>query len=62
VRLQLRALGSEQPVDWLLDDRWIARTEGARTLRRDFDEVGEHTLTALAADGAWTQVRFRILR
>lgn len=62
VRLQLRALGTEQPVDWLLDDRWIARTEGARLLQRYFDEAGEHTLTALAADGAWTQVRFRILR
>jgi penicillin-binding protein 1C len=49
-------------VDWLLDDRWIARTEGARLLQRDFDEPGEHTLTALATDGAWTQVRFRILR
>ncbi|MCY1447345.1 Penicillin-binding protein 1C [compost metagenome] len=62
VRLQLRALGSEQSVDWLLDDRWIARSEGARSFQRDFDEAGEHTLTALAADGAWTQVRFRILR
>lgn len=62
VRLQLRALGNETTVDWLLDDRWIARTEGARLFQRDFDEVGEHTLTALAADGAWTQVRFRILR
>lgn len=62
VRLQLRALGSEQPVDWLLDDRWIARTEGARTFQREFDQAGEHTLTALAADGAWTQVRFRVLR
>ena len=62
VRLQLRALGTEQSVDWLLDDRWIARTEGARVLQQDFDQAGEHTLTALAADGAWTQVRFRILR
>ena len=61
VRLQLRALGNETTVDWLLDDRWIARTEGARLFQRDFDEVGKHTLTALAADGAWTQVRFRIL-
>ena len=61
VRLHLRALGNETTVDWLLDDRWIARTEGARLFQRDFDEVGEHTLTALAADGAWTQVRFRIL-
>jgi penicillin-binding protein 1C len=62
VRLQLRALGTDGSIDWLLDDRWIARTEGARLFQRDFDEVGDHTLTALATDGAWTQVRFRILR
>ncbi|MNV51944.1 penicillin-binding protein 1C [compost metagenome] len=62
VRLQLRALGNDNSIDWLLDGRWIARTEGARLFQRDFDETGEHTLTALASDGAWTQVRFRILR
>lgn len=62
VRLQLRALGTDGSIDWLLDDRWIARTEGARLFQRDFDDVGDHTLTALATDGAWTQVRFRILR
>ncbi|MCW4454942.1 penicillin-binding protein 1C [Flavobacterium sp. MXW15] len=62
VRLQVRALGSDEPVDWLLDGRWIARTQGARPFLRDYDEPGEHTLTALAGDGAWTQVRFRVLR
>lgn len=62
VRLQIRALGSEEPVEWLLDGRWIARTQGARPFLRDFDEPGEHTLTALATNGAWTQVRYRLLR
>ncbi len=61
-RLQLRALGSESSIEWLLDGRWIAQTEGARTFMRDFDEAGEHTLTALADDGAWTRVRFRVVR
>ncbi|MBN6149333.1 penicillin-binding protein 1C [Xanthomonas sp. AmX2] len=61
VRLQVRALGTTAAVDWLLDGRWIAQTQGARTFQRDFDEAGEHTLTALAADGAWTQSRFRVL-
>ncbi|MCW0450205.1 hypothetical protein NB706_003039 [Xanthomonas sacchari] len=62
VRLQVRALGTSTPVDWLLDGRWIARTEGARTFQRDFADAGDHTLTALASNGAWTQVRFRVLR
>lgn len=61
-RLQLRALGSEASIQWLLDGRWIAQTQGARTFVRDFDEPSEHTLTALAADGAWTRVRFRVVR
>jgi len=62
VRLQLRALGSEQAVDWLLDGRWIARTQGAQLMQREFAEPGAHTLTALATDGAWTQVRFTVIR
>ncbi|WP_434030942.1 penicillin-binding protein 1C [[Pseudomonas] boreopolis] len=62
VRLQVRALGSEARIDWLLDGRWIARTEGARVFQRDFGEAGEHVLTALGEDGAWGSVRFRVLR
>lgn len=60
-RLQLRAVGSESRIEWLLNGRWIARTEGARLFTRDFDEPGEHTLTALAEDGAWARVRFRVV-
>ncbi|MEE7559883.1 hypothetical protein HH299_09355, partial [Xanthomonas sp. Kuri4-2] len=62
VRLQLRALGSDVRVDWLLDGRWIARSDGRQSFVHDFDEPGEHRLTALAADGAWTQLRFELLR
>lgn len=62
VRLQLRALGSDVTVDWLLDGRWIARTQGRRAFQRDFAEVGGHTLTALAEDGAWASVGFHVLR
>lgn len=61
VRLQIRALGSEETIEWLLDGRWIAQTQGARPFLRDYDEPGEHTLTALADNGAWTQVRFQLL-
>ena len=62
VRLQLRALGSEHDVDWLLDGRWIARTRGNQSFHPSLDQPGMHTLTALAGDGAWTQVRFRLVR
>jgi len=62
VRLQLRALGSVHAIDWLLDGRWIARTQGSQLLQQEFDDVGDHTLTALASDGGWAQVRFSVLR
>jgi penicillin-binding protein 1C len=62
VRLQLRALGSEAAIDWLLDGRWIARSQGSRAFQHDFGDPGDHTLTALGDDGAWGSVRFRVLR
>lgn len=60
-RLQIRALGTDARVQWLLDGRWIAETRGAQSFQRDFDEPGEHTLTALAESGAWTRLGFRVL-
>ncbi|MEL1266196.1 penicillin-binding protein 1C [Pseudoxanthomonas putridarboris] len=62
VRLQLRALGTESRVQWLLDGRWVAETRGAQSYQYDFDQSGEHQLTALADSGAWTRVRFKVLR
>lgn len=61
-RLAVRALGTQARVQWLLDGRWIAETNGAQAFTRDYEEVGEHTLTALADSGAWKQVRFVVLR
>ncbi|MBD8634947.1 penicillin-binding protein 1C [Stenotrophomonas sp. CFBP 13725] len=62
VRLQLRALGSEHEIDWLMDGRWLARTRGAQPFNPVLEQTGAHTLTALANDGAWTQVRFTVAR
>lgn len=62
LRLQLRALGSEADVDWLLDGRWIARTRGDAGFQHAFGQAGEHVLTALAADGRWASLGFRVLR
>ncbi|MDH5823217.1 penicillin-binding protein 1C [Luteimonas sp. RD2P54] len=61
-RLSLRALGAPGRVQWLLDGRWIGETRGTRPLLREFGEPGAHTLTALADSGAWTRVRFRVVR
>jgi len=62
LELQLRALGTEAPVQWLLDGRWIGRSGGGRPFAYDFARAGTgtHVLSALADNGAWAQVRFRI--
>ena len=62
LRLPVRALGTRQPVHWLLDGRPIARTLGSGGFEYDYARAGrgEHTLTALADSGAWAQLRFRV--
>lgn len=62
LRLQVRALGTDARVQWLLDGRWVGETRGAQVFAHDYDTAGEHTLTALANSGAWKRIRFRILR
>ncbi|KAF1688033.1 penicillin-binding protein 1C [Pseudoxanthomonas broegbernensis] len=62
LRLRVRALGTSVRVQWLLDGRWIAQTEGARGFEYDYAAAGRgtHVLTALAESGAWAQVRFGV--
>ena len=62
LQLQVRALGTTSPVQWLLDGRWIARTEGGRPFAHDYATAGAgtHLLSALADNGAWAQVQFRV--
>jgi penicillin-binding protein 1C len=62
LRLSLRAIGSEARVRWLLDGRLIGDSPGGGAFLHDFGDPGEHTLTALADSGAWSQVSFRVLR
>ncbi|HEY0662842.1 MAG TPA: penicillin-binding protein 1C [Lysobacter sp.] len=62
LRMSLRALGSEARIRWLLDGRLIGESLGADAFAHDFGEPGSHTLTALADSGAWSRVRFRVLR
>lgn len=62
LRLQVRALGTDARVQWLLDGRWIGETRGAQLFVHDYDDPGQHTLTALAGTGTWKRVRFRVLK
>ncbi|HEU0306563.1 MAG TPA: penicillin-binding protein 1C, partial [Lysobacter sp.] len=62
LRLSMRAIGSESRIRWLLDGRFIGESQGSGSFLHDFGEPGSHTLTALADSGAWSRVRFRVLR
>ncbi|HZH44567.1 MAG TPA: penicillin-binding protein 1C [Lysobacter sp.] len=61
LQVELRALGSQARVRWLLDGRLVAESQGEAPLRHDLGGPGEHVLTALADTGAWVRVRFRVL-
>ena len=61
-RLAVRALGAQARVQWLLDGRWVAETRGDQSFTHDYDQAGEHALTALADSGAWQRVVFQVLR
>ncbi len=62
IRLSLRALGADAPVQWLLDGRWIATSRGATAIQHVFEDPGSHRLTALAETGAWASVEFSVRR
>ncbi|MBS0194809.1 MAG: penicillin-binding protein 1C [Proteobacteria bacterium] len=62
VRLSLRALGAAGSVQWLIDDRLQGHTVGNGVFVHEYPDPGIHTVTAMATTGAWTQVRFRVLR
>jgi len=60
VRLSLRALGGDARVRWLVDGRLIGESVGEGALVHDFEQPGDHTLTALADSGAWSRLEFRL--
>lgn len=60
--LRLRALGADAEVSWLVDGRLAGTTRGTGTFEQAFPDRGRHTVTALAANGAWAQVSLRVLR
>ena len=60
--LRLRALGADGEVSWLVNGRLAGTTVGSAVFEHAFDRPGAQTVTALGADGAWSQVGLRVLR
>jgi len=61
VVLQLRAVGSQEALTWLLDGRWVGSSPArAPTLRLVLRQAGDHALTVLDAQGRWERVAFSV--
>lgn len=59
--VRLRALGTSSRVRWLVNGRLAAETQGARAWTHEFGVPGEQKVSALAAGGAWAELRLRVL-
>lgn len=59
--VRLRALGTSARVQWLVNGRLAAETQGARPWTHEFAAPGEQRVSALAAGGAWAELRLRVL-
>lgn len=60
--VRLRALGASGEVQWLVNGRLEASTQGAQFFEHAFVEAGEETITAMTEDGSWARVHVRVLR
>jgi penicillin-binding protein 1C len=61
VVLQLRAVGSQEGLTWLLDGTWVGDTPPrAPTLRLVLRAAGDHALTVLDGQGRWERVAFSV--
>lgn len=52
----LQALGASGDVQWLLDGRLQGSSKGAGDMRVALPDTGEHTITALAQNGAFARI------
>ena len=60
VALQVRAIGTTERVNWLLDGRLIGASNPLEGLRLELTQPGSHTLTAMDANGQYGQVEFSL--
>jgi penicillin-binding protein 1C len=60
--VRLRALGASGDVLWLVNGRLEGQTRGGGPFEHAFAQVGDTTITALAASGNYAQLQVRVLR
>jgi len=61
VRLQVRAVGSNEPLTWLLDGVWVGTTAPRTpTLRLELAGAGDHALTVMDPQGRYERVAFSV--
>jgi penicillin-binding protein 1C len=60
--VRLRALGANGDVQWLFNGRLESTTRGTQSFEHALTETGDLTITAMTEDGAWDQVKVRVLR
>jgi penicillin-binding protein 1C len=56
LRVTVHALGASGEVQWLLDGRLQGSSQGSGTLRIALPQAGQHSLTALAKNGAFARI------
>jgi penicillin-binding protein 1C len=60
--LRLRALGANGDVLWLVNGKLEGQTRSGQMFEHAFAETGDQTITALCTNGAYAQLRVRVLR
>lgn len=60
LRVTLHALGTEESVHWLLDGRLQGVSQGLGEIRIALPQAGSHGITAVAASGAFAQIRLEV--
>ena len=59
--VNLRALGTAEPVQWLLDGRLVGESEGAGTVKLRFDQPGRQRLLAIDRRGRYASIDLTIM-
>ena len=57
----LRALGTGEAVQWLLDGRLVAHSRSGSTVQLRFDQAGPQRLVAIDAQGRYASIDLRVL-
>ena len=59
--VNLRALGTGDAVQWLLDGRLVAHSQGAGVVQLRFDQTGPQRLLAIDTHGRYASIDLRVL-